>query len=80
MRTIVTECHDLGATIVAEGIETAEQARLALVLGCDLGQGYLWAPALPVHKAELLLSAPRPTTAWGAASDSPPALSSSISS
>ena len=36
----------LGLTAVGEGIENAEQARQLRDLGCGLGQGYLFGPAL----------------------------------
>lgn len=36
---------DLKTTI--EGIETSDHARIALDLGCDYGQGYLWSPPVP---------------------------------
>lgn len=38
--------HALDLTITAEGIETEEQAQILTELGCDLGQGFLWSPAL----------------------------------
>ena len=44
---IIDLAHRLGLRTVGEGIETAEQARLLTALGCDLGQGYLWSPAVP---------------------------------
>ncbi|TCQ01658.1 diguanylate cyclase/phosphodiesterase [Rhizobium sp. PP-F2F-G36] len=37
----------LGIRVVAEGIETREQAKLLLERGCVLGQGYLYSKALP---------------------------------
>jgi EAL domain-containing protein (putative c-di-GMP-specific phosphodiesterase class I) len=37
-----------GIRIVAEGIEDIAQADLLLDLGCELGQGYLYARPLPV--------------------------------
>lgn len=43
--------HALDLTVTAEGIETEEQARILTDLGCDLGQGFLWSPAL--EKADL---------------------------
>ena len=30
----------LGVSVVAEGIETAEQLKVLLNLGCNVGQGY----------------------------------------
>lgn len=43
--------HALGMKVVAEGIETAEQLETLRYLGCDLGQGYFFSPALPAEKA-----------------------------
>jgi diguanylate cyclase (GGDEF)-like protein/PAS domain S-box-containing protein len=34
--------RSLGLRTVAEGVETQEQAEMALALGCDLGQGWLY--------------------------------------
>jgi predicted signal transduction protein with EAL and GGDEF domain len=39
--------HSLGLTVVAEGIETEEQLAVLRSRGCDLGQGFLFSPALP---------------------------------
>jgi diguanylate cyclase (GGDEF)-like protein/excisionase family DNA binding protein len=49
IRAVVSLAHGLGITVVAEGIETEEQARRLRELGCDMGQGYVWA-----HPAEAL--------------------------
>jgi diguanylate cyclase (GGDEF)-like protein len=38
--------HALDLEVVAEGVETTAQLQALRELGCDLGQGYLWAPAL----------------------------------
>jgi diguanylate cyclase (GGDEF)-like protein len=64
VRAVVSLAHGLGVSVVAEGIETEEQARRLRELGCDLGQGYVWAhPADPAHTAALVaqrLSRPSP--------------------
>jgi EAL domain-containing protein (putative c-di-GMP-specific phosphodiesterase class I) len=45
---LVRTCHQLGATVVAEGIETAEELRAVSAAGADLGQGYfLGRPVYP---------------------------------
>ncbi len=49
IRAVVSLAHGLGITVVAEGIETDEQARRLRELGCDMGQGYVWA-----HPADAL--------------------------
>jgi diguanylate cyclase (GGDEF)-like protein len=38
----------LGLEVVAEGIETHEQAQALLDLGCTIGQGFLFSPARPL--------------------------------
>lgn len=40
-RTVIAVGHQLQMGVVAEGVETAEQARLLKILGCDALQGYL---------------------------------------
>ena len=39
VRSILTLAHDLGLTVTAEGVETADQARALRELGCDQAQG-----------------------------------------
>jgi EAL domain-containing protein (putative c-di-GMP-specific phosphodiesterase class I) len=43
---IIDLAHGLGLTVTAEGIETREQLRLLVELGCDVAQGYLIAHPL----------------------------------
>jgi hypothetical protein len=47
--SVVHLAATLGLVCVAEGIETAEQANILEDLGCGLGQGYLWSPAVPLE-------------------------------
>jgi len=52
---IIVMAHALGIEVVAEGIETVEQQKLLLEMGCDYGQGYLYSKPVPVAKFEQLL-------------------------
>ena len=48
VRAVVALAHALGIEVVAEGIETAGQLAILRELGCDRGQGFLFArPQLP---------------------------------
>jgi diguanylate cyclase (GGDEF)-like protein/PAS domain S-box-containing protein len=47
VRSVIELAHALNLTVVAEGIERPEQLEELRSLGCDLAQGYLFAPALP---------------------------------
>lgn len=44
---VVRVGQGLGMTVVAEGVETEGQRRTLAGLGCDIVQGFLYAPALP---------------------------------
>lgn len=44
---IIGVAHQLGLTVIAEGIETNEQKRMLIKAGCDLGQGYLFSKPIP---------------------------------
>jgi EAL domain-containing protein (putative c-di-GMP-specific phosphodiesterase class I) len=54
---IVEMAHGIGLTVVAEGIETAEQLDHLVALGCDRGQGYLWSSPVPAEALDELLAA-----------------------
>jgi diguanylate cyclase (GGDEF)-like protein/PAS domain S-box-containing protein len=47
----------LNLSVVAEGIETEEQATTLRELGCDFGQGFLFARPLPPEELDRLLAA-----------------------
>ncbi len=46
--TIINLAHALNLTVIAEGVETEEQARLLALLGCDEMQGYLFSKPVPI--------------------------------
>jgi EAL domain-containing protein (putative c-di-GMP-specific phosphodiesterase class I) len=56
VQTIVTLSHQLGLTVVAEGIETASQLRCLRELGCEYGQGYFFSPPIEATAASHLLA------------------------
>ena len=56
METIVDMSRRLGRETVAEGIETAEEARRLAEIGCMRGQGFLFSPAVPPERFHELLS------------------------
>jgi diguanylate cyclase (GGDEF)-like protein len=52
VRSIIDLGHDLGLSVVAEGVEDAETAQLLTSLGCDRAQGFhLGRPVLPTELA-----------------------------
>lgn len=55
VKAIVTLAISLRVEVIAEGVETEDQARNLLDLGVTMGQGYLYAPAMPAQEAQRLL-------------------------
>ncbi len=51
-RSVVSLGHDLGLTVVAEGVETAEVRQRLLELGCDEVQGYLLGRPMPADDVQ----------------------------
>jgi EAL domain-containing protein (putative c-di-GMP-specific phosphodiesterase class I) len=50
---LVRLCQDLGAKIVAEGLETADQLKAAMEVGVHYGQGYILAkPSFPPPRCD----------------------------
>lgn len=49
-QTIIHLAHDLGLVAVAEGVETSAQRDWVKHVDCDLTQGYLFAPPMPLTK------------------------------
>ncbi len=48
--------HALNMRAIAEGVETAEQARILREMGCDMAQGFYFSKAVPAQDASSLLS------------------------
>jgi diguanylate cyclase (GGDEF)-like protein/PAS domain S-box-containing protein len=53
--SIIALAHSLKLSVVAEGVETEEQARLLNLLGCDEAQGFLYSRPVPAIVLEDLL-------------------------
>lgn len=59
VRAIVAMAHELGKKVVAEGVETPEEAAFLRSIGCELGQGYLFGDPIPDRDVLALLRAIR---------------------
>jgi EAL domain-containing protein (putative c-di-GMP-specific phosphodiesterase class I) len=57
--TIISLAQSLRLDVVAEGVETEQQAQLLRLLRCDQAQGYLFSPPVPAERVELLLGTQR---------------------
>ncbi len=55
---LVQLAHILGLSVIAESLETAAQFARLRELGCDTGQGWFFAPALPAQRIPALVHAP----------------------
>jgi diguanylate cyclase (GGDEF)-like protein/PAS domain S-box-containing protein len=55
LEAIIGLAHRLGMTLIAEGIETAEQFHRLRDLGSEFGQGFYFSPAVPSSEALSLL-------------------------
>ena len=58
--TLVSLAHALGLAVTAEGVETRAQAHRLRSLGCDAGQGWLFARPGPPERISELLAAGGP--------------------
>jgi len=56
VRTIIGLAHNLGLQVVAEGIETPAQLERLKELGCEFGQGFLFAKPADAETVESLLT------------------------
>jgi diguanylate cyclase (GGDEF)-like protein/PAS domain S-box-containing protein len=55
VHTVTGFAESLGLRLIAEGVESEDQAKLLRSLGCALAQGNLYSPPIPVEEMELLL-------------------------
>ncbi|WP_310389809.1 putative bifunctional diguanylate cyclase/phosphodiesterase [Roseateles sp.] len=60
VRSTIELAHNMGLSVVAEGVETGKAWKLLAELGCDEGQGYFIAKPMPQTQFSAWLSA------WGA--------------
>ncbi|MHB1872099.1 MAG: sensor domain-containing protein [Steroidobacteraceae bacterium] len=54
--SIISLAHTLKLRVVAEGVETAEQARLLRLFECDEAQGFLYSRPVPAQEIEAMLA------------------------
>ncbi len=63
IRAIIAMAHALDLEVVAEGIETREQAGFLLVYHCEYGQGYLYSRPMPAKQLQIQLVGEQAITA-----------------
>jgi EAL domain-containing protein (putative c-di-GMP-specific phosphodiesterase class I) len=54
-QTIISMGHSLRLTVIAEGVETAEQAKMLRLLHCDEMQGFVFSKPLPHEELVAML-------------------------
>jgi diguanylate cyclase (GGDEF)-like protein len=60
VRAVNEMADTIGIGVVAEGVETEEQVRMATTLGCGFAQGFHFSEPVPVAQIEGLLAQPLP--------------------
>nr|WP_228118674.1 bifunctional diguanylate cyclase/phosphodiesterase [Gluconobacter japonicus] len=56
IRGVIDIVHSMGRVVVAEGVETAEQADALAVMGCDFFQGWHFSKAIPLSQIPHILN------------------------
>jgi EAL domain-containing protein (putative c-di-GMP-specific phosphodiesterase class I) len=64
LEMIMNMGHQLGVTMLAEGIETSEQLEHLRRMSCELGQGYLFSGAVPEHEVDAMLHDTEGVARW----------------
>jgi EAL domain-containing protein (putative c-di-GMP-specific phosphodiesterase class I) len=57
VRSLIVMAHNLDLGVIAEGVETAEQAEFLRLEGCEEAQGFLYSRPLPAGEFETYLHA-----------------------
>jgi PAS domain S-box-containing protein len=71
VRIVIMLAHNLGLSVVAEGVETAEQLAQLRDLGCELAQGYFFSRPADCESIGNFLRSRYPTAAGPASTVSP---------
>ncbi|HET8569875.1 MAG TPA: EAL domain-containing protein [Candidatus Limnocylindria bacterium] len=69
VRATIALAHELGFRVVAEGVEDETTWRSLAAAGCDLAQGYLIAPPMPISEVRDWLARWQPPTVSAPAPD-----------
>ena len=75
VETCITLAHSLKLKVVAEGVETVEQAQALRALQCDQAQGFLYSKPVPANELALML---QPVARPGVATALPVAILTAI--
>ena len=64
VQTIVNLAHNLGMSVIAEGVETAAQLDLLRQMGCEYAQGFFFSRAVTAPLAEAMIARQMTTSTW----------------